>query len=550
MLEILKKLLPTIDGGIILKDISQEQNNIVVQLMTVNVSCTCPICNNSCNRIHSKYDRWIADLPWSCFAVKIKLTTRKFFCDNENCIRKIFTERFKEDLVPYARRTNRLKYILEEIGFATGANAGSLLSENLKISVSSSTLLRIIHHSSVAEFETPKVLGVDDWAFKKGNHYGTILVDLEKRQPIDLLPDRTAETLKDWLKKHPGVEIITRDRSGSYALGAKQGAPKAIQVADRWHLLKNLGDAIKKMLDKNNVELKKTAKLLAESSCLKTETEEEHANVFNGLPKDGPIARKEITKEKSLFISTQEFKFLEVKRLRKEGYSIRSIHRQTGVHRQIIKKYFKYDEYPCNKIRRRTKTEIYKYEDFIRNEWEGGERNKAELWRKITSQGYRGSIGSFYRFTKKYPSDTEIEKLPEPLKITVWSARKVSVLISQKIEILKEEEQNFLRTLYKRSPEIKQASQLVRRFKKMTDELSKKKLDGWINDAKECQASAMKTFANGLQRDYDAVKAAVSLKWSNGQVEGQVNRLKNIKRQMYGRAGFELLKKKVLMQTG
>ena len=129
---------------------------------------------------------------------------------------------------------------------------------------------------------------------------------------------------------------------------------------------------------------------------------------------------------------------MEVKRLRKEGYSIKSIHRQTGVHRQIIKKYFKYDEYPCNKIRRRTKTEIYKYEDFIRNEWEGGERNKAELWRKITSQGYRGSIGSFYRFTKKYPSDTEIEKLPEPLKITVWSARKVSVLISQKIEILKE----------------------------------------------------------------------------------------------------------------
>ncbi len=226
---------------------------------------------------------------------------------------------------------------MQEIGFATEVNAGSILSKKLRVSVSSSTVLRTIYDFSIAEFATPRVLGVDDWAFKKGNHYGTILVDLEKRQPIDLLPDRTAETLRDWLKKHPGVEIITRDRSGSYALGAKQGAPKAIQVADRWHLLKNLGDAIKKMLDKNNVELKKTAKFLAESSCLKTETEEEHANVFNGLPKDGPIARKEITKEKSLFISTQEFKFLEVKRLRKEGYSIRSIHRQTGVHRQIIK---------------------------------------------------------------------------------------------------------------------------------------------------------------------------------------------------------------------
>lgn len=550
MQEILKKLLPEIDGGIVLKDIFQEQNNIVVQLMTVKVSCVCPICNNSCHRIHSKYDRWIADLPWSCFAVKIKLTARKFFCDNENCNRKLFTERFKEGLVPYARRTNRLKDILQEIGFATGGNAGSILSKKLGISVSSSTVLRAIHHFSIAEFETPRVLGVDDWAFKKGNHYGTILVDLEKRQPIDLLPDRTAETLSDWLKKHPDVEIITRDRSGSYALGARQGAPNAIQVADRWHLLKNLGEAIKKMLDKNNVELKKTAEFLAESSCLKTETKEKYNNEINGLPNEEPIIEKEITKEKSSFISTQEFKFLEVKRLRKEGYSIRSIHRQTGVHRQTIKKYFKYDEYPCNENRRRIKTEIYKYENFIRNEWEGGERNKAELWRKITSQGYRGSIGSIYRFTQKYPTDLEIEKLPEPLRITVWSARKVSVLISQNFEDLKKEEQNFLRTLYKRSPEIKQASQLVRRFKKMTDELRKKKLDGWIKDTKECQAPAMKTFANGLQRDYDAVKAAVSLKWSNGQVEGQVNRLKNIKRQMYGRAGFELLKKRVLKQTG
>jgi len=548
MLEILKKLLPEIDGDIILKDISQEQNDIVVQLMTAKVSCACPICDNYCHRIHSKYDRWIAGLPWSCFAVKIKLTARKFFCDNENCIRKLFTERFKEGLAPYARRTNRLKNLLQEIGFATGGNAGSILSKKLKISVSSSTVLRAIHHFSIAEFETPRVLGVDDWAFKKGNHYGTILVDLEKRQPIDLLPDRTAETLSDWLKKHPGVEIITRDRSGSYALGAKQGAPNAIQVADRWHLLKNIGEAVKKMLDKNNVELKKTAEFLAESSCLKTEIEEENDNVFNDLSNDKPLLGKEITKDKSSFISTREFKYLEVKRLRKEGYSIRSIHRQTGVHRQTIKKYFKYDEYPYKE--RRRKTQIYKYEDFIRKEWEGGERNKTELWRKITSQGYRGSIGSIYRFMQKYPTDFEIEKLPEPLRITVWSARKVSVLISQSFEDLKEEEQNFLRTLYKRSPEIKQASQLVRRFKKMTDELRKKKLDGWIKDAKECQAPAMKTFANGLQRDYDAVKAAVSLKWSNGQVEGQVNRLKNIKRQMYGRAGFELLKKKVLRKTG
>lgn len=217
---------------------------------------------------------------------------------------------------------------------------------------------------------------------------------------------------------------------------------------------------------------------------------------------------------------------------------------------QTIKKYFKYDHYPHPTIRRRKKTAIYKYEDFIRSEWESGERNKAVLWRKIKNQGFKGSIGSLYRFVKNYPVDDKIVKLPEPLKITIWFAQKVSILVSQKFENLKEEEQNFLRVLYKNCPKINQASQLVRRFKKMTDELGKRRLDTWIKDAKESEISALKTFANGLLRDYDAVRAAVSLKWSNGQVEGQVNRLKNIKRQMYGRGGFELLKKKVLRKTG
>jgi hypothetical protein len=181
------------------------------------------------------------------------------------CHRKIFAERLGEELQPYARRTNRLNQHLNAIGFALGGNAGSKLACFIGMPVSSSTLLRVILNTDDEPVNTPSVLGVDDFAFRKGNTYGTILVDLEKNKPIDLLPDREGATLEKWLKDHPGVEIISRDRAGSYAQGAKAGAPDAIQVADRWHLLKNLGDALKRMLDQHNRELRLAAEDVAKA---------------------------------------------------------------------------------------------------------------------------------------------------------------------------------------------------------------------------------------------------------------------------------------------
>jgi transposase len=241
--------------------------------------------------------------------------------------------------------------------------------------------------------------------------------------------------------------------------------------------------------------------------------------------------------------------FLEVKKLRAQGHSIKAIRRQTGLHRQTIKRYLKYDEYPEPAPATTYSTEIRDYEDHIQKRWKEGERNGKQLWREIQEQGFSGSFQSVYRLINKYPRDPDKEELPPLLKIKAWSAKKVSLLLGQDFDTLEEKERNYLQAFIKYCPKAKEANSLALQFKEMTDKLKVSLLDTWIEKAKNSDIVAMKNYAAGLEQDYDAVKAAVSLTWSNGQVEGQINRLKNIKRQMYGRASFKLLRKRVLMDS-
>ena len=306
--------------------------------------------------------------------------------------------------------------------------------------------------------------------------------------------------------------------------------------------LEYAGDALKRMLDKHNKELRSAAKDIAEVA---RKAKEKSIEKEDSKVKEGKNNKSNLGSE-SKNPTRYELNFLEVKRLQKEGHSIRSIHRQTGVNRESIKKYLAYDQYPQKETINSTVSSALPFEQYLRKRWEEGQTNHKKLWKEIKEQGYTGSSSSVYRLVSKYPKDTSLENLPTPLTIKVWSARRVSMLLNKPFETLDKEKQNFLRVFYKHCPQANIASQLVRKFKEMTDKLRRKKLDKWIKSAKDSNIPALRNFAKGLLQDYNAVKAAVSLKWSNGQVEGQVNRLKNIKRQMYGRASFELLKKKVL----
>jgi transposase len=210
--------------------------------LTIQVSCTlknaaCPLCQHSSERIHGNYGRTVADVPCGGRRVTLALTMRKFVCVTPDCPRKIFTERLSALVQSYARMTNRLSELIQTLGFATCGELGERVAPKLGMHVSGPTLLRRMRAVCIPPPQSVRILGIDDWAWKKGQTYGTILVDLETRRPIELLPDRSTESAEAWLRTHPEVDIVSRDRGGEYAAAAKKGAPQAQQIADRFHLL-------------------------------------------------------------------------------------------------------------------------------------------------------------------------------------------------------------------------------------------------------------------------------------------------------------------------
>lgn len=227
-------------------------DSLTIVLATTAPTAVCPLCGSETSGVHSRYTRRLDDLPGFGRAVRLDITVRRFFCPAIKCPRRIFAERLPGFAARYARTTNRLRQSHKSIGFALGGEAGARLANRLSMATSPDTLLRRVKELKDDAAPPPRFVGIDDWAWCKGQRYGTIVVDLERGDVIDLLPDRDADTVAKWLKEHPGIELVSRDRSSAFTQAATEGASQAQQVADRWHLLKNLREAIERLFERHS----------------------------------------------------------------------------------------------------------------------------------------------------------------------------------------------------------------------------------------------------------------------------------------------------------
>jgi transposase len=489
-------------------------------------------------RVHSRYTRTLADLPWQGIPVTVRLHVRRFFCGKRTCPRTIFAERLSGLVRHYARRTERLDGWFTHISFALGGEAGSRLLKELGIVVSADTLLNHIRSTHLRDHETPKVLSVDDFCFRRGHKWGTILVDLEHNRAVDLLPDRSSDAFAAWLSRHPGVEVISRDRGGEYADAARKAAPSAIQVADRFHLIKNLGDVVLRVFQRRLESLK-------------------------SIPAPGPNhleltrlrldreASREHTKAQmnSLFRSIHQA-------LRWAGMNKSAIARTLGVHRHTVQRYAALERAPERKPRVRKASALAPYEDYILKRFADGCHNATQIHKEISEQGYPGSYKNVWRiiqYLKKCERDGE--PVPEaPPGLCASQAKGILILRPEKrteqealtIERMKTIDdhvgkccclfEEFARLFRYREDHIDGASK----------EEARVSLKEWMEKAKESEIPELEAFATKLSQDMEAVVAAMVMPYSQGQTESLVNKLKLIKRQMYGRATFDLLRQRVL----
>jgi transposase len=499
-------------------------------------------------RIHSRYERTLADLPWAHYRVRLQLRVRKWFCQHAACPRRIFTERLPTVATPWARRTLRLVQRLVALGLALGGRAGVRLSHAWDVAVSRHPLPAL---------PTPTVLGVDDFALRKGQTYGTVLIDLERRQPVALLPDRTADTLAQWLQAHPGVQVIARDRATAYADGARQGAPAATQVADRWHLLRNLAEALEQVFHQHRRVLQ-ALHAPAAVSPLALVDQPAVVEMPAPSPTAPPAALLPPTAGASPRHTHRRLRYEQVCHLAQHGWTFQAIARQVGLHRKTVAQYVRSDRYP---VRARPPSVLDSYKPYLLARWNAGCRTGMRLYEELQRQGYRGGrstvLGYLTQLRKAQglaPRTRTVQPVPPVTDPTVQglTPRQATWVTLRRPAHVTEDEQHLLVRLHQAHPAFAQALTLAQDFARLLRARQPDKLDAWVQQAATSALVVFRRLAQSFQRDYAAVKAGVTLPWSSGPVEGHINRLKMLKRHMYGRARLDLLRRRFVLspQTG
>ena len=519
--------------------------------VVISASCTassgcCPACGSVSARVHGGYWRTVADGAAGGRPVVIVLRVLRFRCVDPSCPKVTFTVQEQGLTSRYCRRSVPLTGMLTGFGLELAGRAGARLAGRLGITVHSSTVLRLV--AAVPEraaAAAPAVLGIDDFALRKGHVYGTVLVNMDTGDVVDMLPDREAATVEAWLKEHPGAAVICRDRAGAYAEGARNGAPGAIQVADRWHLWHNLAEYSEKTAGRHR------ACLLAAGRGEEPgdgRREEEQAPVGScpdaesRLPPDGFLDA--CGRERRLVTRTRE-RYADIRARLDAGQSQAAIARQAGLDAATVHRFARaasIDELLVKAVTRQSKLD--KYKPYLCQRWNDGIRDAAALHAELREQGWAGSALTVRRYLAPFRSTTA-PAVPPP---AVPKTRQITRLLLTRPDRLHPDEHAQLAGIRARCPHLDSLAGHITTFAAMmTSRPGADALDAWLAAIEADDQPELHSFATGIRNDRQAVINALTLPYSSGRVEGTVNKIKMIKRQMYGRAGFTLLRKRVML---
>ncbi|WP_406011732.1 ISL3 family transposase [Streptomyces sp. NBC_00984] len=482
-------------------------------------SAACPGCGTVSKRVHSGYERKMSDTAISNQQTILHLRVRRFFCGSSDCPKKTFAEQIPGLTFRHGRCTTLLRTIREVIALALGGRAGARLAELRAIGLGKDAMLRLIRALPDPEVGPVRVLGVDDFALKKGHHYGTVLIDMENRRPVGLLPERSADALASWLTRHPGVEVICRDRARYYAEGADQGAADAVQVADRFHLWQNLGDAAARLVTRLRPQ-------------------------WTPPPPEKP----EVTvpeKPEGLRAQRIRARHAAVHALMNRGMSIGGIVAELRLDPKTVRKNMRAttaDELIGSSPTGR-QSSLDGHAAYLAARWAEGCTSTSRLHRELADRGLSVSERTVRRFLLRLQENAKPTTRPPVPKV-----REVTGLILTHPDNRLEPDRVVLKELRDRSSDLDAACYLVARFAEiLVHRQGQEKLERWTHDAEQSQHPELRGFASGLRKDWDAVMAGLTLHWNSGAVEGHVNRIKMLKRQMFGRAKHDLLRKRVLL---
>lgn len=535
---------------LVVERVSCPGSGVVIEARSGAAGAACPACGAWSSRVHSGYARHLADGPAFGRPVLIRLAVRRFLCRNPACPAVTFAEQVEGLTARYRRRSLPLLGLLAQIGLALAGRAGARLAAALGVAVHRTTLLCLVAAlPETCVSAAPEVTGVDDFALRKGRVYGTVLVDVTTGKAIELLPDREAATLETWLAAHPGARVICRDRAGAYAEGARDGAPDAIQVADRWHLWHNLGEYVEKAVAAHRGCLTRPASVPGYGSAIPV------SPGAPGQPAAGqataraePEGLRDVCGRERRLVARTRDRHAAVHALLAAGHSQRAAAGILGLSRNTVNRFAaaaSADELLVKATSRESRLDRYK--PYLRQRWNEGITTATVLHAELQARGWHGSVQAVERYVRPFRAMTAAPPpgpvVPKTRQITRWLLTRPATLT--------EDERAQLASIQDACPHLNALAAHVRSFAEiMTRRRGQQELEGWLTAAEADDQPELHSFANGIRRDQHAVTAGLTLPYSSAAVEGNVTRIKMIKRQMYGRAGFALLRKRVILHPG